>query len=129
MRVTKPIAAAPRLLIAIDGHAAKRDFDIDCGLEECKGKRDVQRLFRERGRLYDPVLDVHPGQLVVQRDCRRDRGEPFECSLDHEAHPDTREPLAARAHELGLRELELRRGFEPIAVACGPEPTLLTPAP
>src|SRR6266446_5752409 len=115
MRVTKPIAAAPRLLIAIHGHAAKRDLDMDCGLEECKGKRDVQRLFRERGRLYDAVLDVDPGQLVVQRDCRRDRGEPFECALDDETHPDTGEPLAARANELGLGELELRRVFELIA--------------
>src|SRR6266550_18582 len=108
MRVTKPIAAAPGLLIAIDGHAAQRDLDIDSGLEECKGKRDVQRLFRERGRLYDPVLDVHPGQLVVQRDRRPDLGKPFERSLDHETYPDTREPLAARANELGLRSPEVQ---------------------
>jgi len=37
------------------------DFDIDGGLEEREGKRDVQRLFRERRGLDDAILDVDPG--------------------------------------------------------------------
>src|SRR3989441_10786721 len=106
MRVTVPVTAAPGLLIAIHGHAAQRYFDIDRGFDEGEGERDVERFFRDRGRFHDAILDVHPGQLVVQRDRRRDGGEALERALDYEAHANPRQALAATAHELGLCELE-----------------------
>src|SRR6266487_1533677 len=51
VRVTIPIAATSGLLIAIDGHTAQRDLDVDGWFDEREGKGDVQRFFRKRGRL------------------------------------------------------------------------------
>ena len=102
MRVTVPVTAASGLLIAIHDHAAQRYFDIDRGFDEGEGERDVQCFLRDGGRFHDAILDVHPGQLVVQRDRRRDSGEALERALDHEAHADPGQALAATANELGL---------------------------
>ncbi len=128
MRVTVPVAAAPRLLILVDRHPAERDFDVDGGLEERERKRDVQRFFRERRGLDDAILDVDPGQLIVQRHNRGDGGEAVERALDHEPHADAGQTLSAASHELGLRQLELRGILQLVAIAGGPERAVLTAA-
>jgi len=115
--VTVPIAAAAGLLIALDRHTAERHLDVDDRLQECEGECEIERFFRQRCRLDDAVLDVHPRQLIVQRDRRRDGRKSLQRPLDYEPHPDARQALAARAHKLGLGQRELGRILELVAVA------------
>src|SRR2546430_6031931 len=66
-------------------------------------------LFRSR--------DVHPRQLVVQRHHVLDAGAALELALDHEPRADSRQPLAARRHELRLAHREVGSGAQLVARA------------
>ena len=125
VRVAVPIPAATGLLIAIYGHPPEGNLDFHGGLGECEREGDVERLFCERRRLRDPILDVDPRQLVVERDDRGDRRKAFQHAIHDEADANPGEPFATTPRELGLGEVELRRILEVVAVARGPQRAVL----
>ena len=128
MRVTVPVATTARLLVALDRHAAERYLDLDGGLQEREWESDVERFLGQRRGFHDPVFDVHPRQLVVERDRGHDGGESLERTLRHEPHPDARELLTACANVLGLGDLELWRVLEIVAIAGRPQGAALATA-
>ena len=116
MRVTVPVAAAARLLIAVDGHAAQRHLELHGWARKCEWKCGVERFFRERWRLDDVILDVDPLQLVVQCHDRRERGKSLERTVDNEPHTDSGQLLTPAFDEFRLRDGELGRILEVVAV-------------
>ena len=126
--VRVPVPAAARLLVALHRHPAQGHLDVDGGLREGEGKGDVQRLLLECGRLADPVLDIDPRELVVQRDDGRDAGAALQPPLDQEALADARQSLTAGRRELGLAQGEVGGGAELVGRRIGPEGAVATAA-
>ena len=116
-----PVPAAARLLVALHRHAAERDLHLHGGLRQSERERDVEGFLVQRGWFGDPVLDVHPRQVVVQRHDGRDGGTALQRPLDHEAGANAGKALAPRGHERRLLHREIGCGPELVARRRSPE--------